>query len=201
LSLVPYRNLEGIARCRVVSLRHLVAIAGRGHPLGRDCLQLQLVFLQVVEVPVHMVDAGEGAKTVEGSLEVLDAAEEDGADGEPDAVDSKHLGQTGVYAGEQERGAKLQGTYVDHDQVARRVLQNEALIARSRSRLLHNIAHLSDITVKSPQLEDALLLLVNLGEVELVFVKRLLEVQHGLRGAPLGGTFRIVLEEEAVLSL
>ena len=47
--------------------------------------------LEVVEVPVEVVDAGEGAEAVEGRLEVLDAAEQDHADGEADAVQREHL--------------------------------------------------------------------------------------------------------------
>ena len=76
-----------------------------------------------------------------------------------------------------------------------------SITARCQISVISTKTNLSDVAVKPPQLKHDLLLLVNLGEVELVVVEGLLEVEHGLRGPPLGGTTRVVLQDEAVAAL
>ena len=76
-----------------------------------------------------------------------------------------------------------------------------SITARCQISVTSTKTNLSDVAVKPPQLKHDLLFFVNLGEVELVVVEGLLEVEHGLRGPPLRGAPRVVLQDEAVAAL
>ena len=65
----------------------------------------------------------------------------------------------------------------------------------------HGRTNLPHVAIQPPQLKYDLLLLVDLGEVELVVVESLLQVEHGLRGPPLRGAPGVVLEDETVAAL